>query len=87
MAVDHETAFEYYIDTNTKDWKLWEPDKWNAPKRMNFAQLLIPTMDSTRAEFLISKIANLKRSNFTSKSVLLVGGPGTAKTSFVLMYC
>ena len=87
MAVDHETAFEYYIDPNTKEWKLWEPEKWQQPKRMNFAQLLIPTMDSTRAEFLIGKIANLKKSNFTSKSVLLVGGPGTAKTSFVLMYC
>ena len=43
-------------------------------------------MDSTRAEFIIQKVAGLPRSNFCSKSVLLVGGPGTAKTSVVLMY-
>lgn len=86
MAVDHETAFEYYVDSATSEWKLWEPEKWTPPKRLFFSQLLIPTMDSTRAEYIIQKVAGLPRSNISTKSVLLVGGPGTAKTSVVLMY-
>jgi dynein heavy chain, axonemal len=57
-----------------------------------FSQLLIPTMDSTRSEFIITKMAKLpekknelrKENNITS--TLIVGGPGTAKTSTILMY-
>jgi dynein heavy chain len=49
-------------------------------------------MDSTRAEFIINKIAGLppmrheKRKEHGNLSTLLVGGPGTAKTSVILMY-
>ena len=54
--------------------------------------MLIPTIDSTRAEFIIRKISNLpdirseKRKEPGQKSALLVGGTGTAKTSVILMY-
>jgi len=49
-------------------------------------------MDSTRAEFIIHKISELpivkneirKENGITS--TLIVGGPGTAKTSCILMY-
>jgi dynein heavy chain len=53
---------------------------------------LIPTIDSTRAEFLVKKIAGLpawkseKRKEPGQSNTLLVGGPGTAKTSVLLMY-
>ena len=63
-----------------------------APRRLAFSQLLIPTIDSTRAEFIIQKIANLppmrseKRKEPGQLSTLLVGGAGTAKTSVILMY-
>jgi len=49
-------------------------------------------MVSTRAEFIINKIANLphprseKRKEPGIKSTLLTGAAGTAKTSVVLMY-
>ena len=49
-------------------------------------------MDSTRAEFIIKKIAGLplmrseKRKEPGQLSTLLVGGAGTAKTSVILMY-
>jgi dynein heavy chain len=63
-----------------------------SPKRIAFSQLLIPTMDSTRAEYIIDKIAHLplkrseKRNEYGHQHTLLVGGPGTAKTSVILMY-
>lgn len=57
-----------------------------------YSQLLIPTSDSTRAEYIIKKIASLpyehsaQRKEWGLRHTLLVGGPGTAKTSVVIMY-
>lgn len=28
MSVDKETIFDYYVDENTKQWKLWEAEVW-----------------------------------------------------------
>lgn len=91
-SVDKETIFDYFFDIPTKSWKIWEAEKWVPPKRIQFSQLLIPTSDSTRAEFIIDKIASLpvmrsaKRMEPGLKNTLLVGGSGTAKTSTILMY-
>jgi len=71
---------------------LWEAEAWVPPKRIQFSQLLIPTSDSTRAEFIIQKISTLpvmrsvKRAEPGQQNTLLVGGPGTAKTSTIIMY-
>lgn len=82
-----ETLYEYRFDKDTKNWVKWVADKWTKQSGGSFASLLIPTMDSTRAEFLISKIFSIPRTDeFNSRQVLLVGGPGTAKTSTILMY-
>jgi len=87
---DGETIFEYCLDTESKvgsvDFKLIVPDEWKPTERVQFSQLLMPTLDSRRAEILINYIANQPRSGLCSKSALLVGGSGTAKTSSVLMY-
>jgi len=91
-SVDKETIFDYNFDIATKSWKIWEAEKWVPPKRIQFSQLLIPTSDSTRTEFLIDKISTLpimrsaKRMEPGLKNTLLVGGSGTAKTSTILMY-
>jgi dynein heavy chain, axonemal len=92
ISIDKETIFDYYVDHNSKTWKLWEAEQWVPPKRMAFSQLLIPTIDSTRAEFIIDKIAHLphprseRRKEPGHLSTLLTGAAGTAKTSVVLMY-
>lgn len=92
MSVDKESIFDYYVDEKTKEWKLWEAEAWVAPKKIAFSQLLIPTGDSTRAEYIMKNIADLplmrhlKRNEISQRNSLLVGGPGTAKTSGVLMY-
>lgn len=92
MSVDKETCFDYFVDEQTKQWKLWEAEKWVPPKKIAFSQLLIPTGDSTRAEYIIQNIAGLpfwrnqKRAEHSQRNTLLVGGPGTAKTSGILMF-
>ena len=37
MAVDKETVYDYYIDPSTKNWKIWEAEQWQVPKRLAFS--------------------------------------------------
>jgi len=87
---DGETIFEYHLDTESRvgfvDFKLIMPDEWKPTDKVQFSQLLLPTVDSKRAEILIGYIATQPRSTLCSTSSLLIGGPGTAKTSSVIMY-
>ena len=79
-----DTLFEYTVseDGAWMHWgKLVQP--WSYPKSMEnpkFAQLNIPTLDSTRFDALLTRVASIGR------STLLVGGPGTAKTTVINMF-
>jgi dynein heavy chain len=92
-ATDKVTIFDYFVDETTKKWVLWEAEAWTAPKKIAFSQLLIPTGESTRTEYIMEKIGSLpvmrhaKRKEPGHQNVLLVGSPGTAKTSVSLMFC
>jgi hypothetical protein len=89
---EKETQFDYFVNPETKSWELCQPAAWAQPKKIIFSQLLIPTSDSTRAEYIMRNIAALDperqpdRQEFGLQHTLLVGSPGTAKTSCVLMY-
>ncbi len=91
MGQEKETIYDFYINLETLDWKQWEAESWVPPKRLEFSQILIPTMDSTRTEYLINLVDSLdmmrseKRKESGIRNTLLVGGPGTAKTSVILM--
>jgi dynein heavy chain, axonemal len=77
-----ETLYEYFIDTNG-NWSLWRPPKWTYPagqEKLDFSNLLVPTMDSTRASYNCLHIHKQK------KAVCMVGAEGTAKTSTALMF-
>jgi len=73
--------YDYAIDAeqNWTDWSVPALDVKPGDK-YEYANLLVPTMDSIRTEFLMNACLGQK------KAVLLVGGPGTAKTSIVLQY-
>jgi dynein heavy chain len=89
---DKETVFDYCVNYESKSWKLWEVPEWVPPKRLIFSQLLIPTGDSIRADYLMDKIARLPvirhkgRHENGLKNTLLIGGSGTAKTSVAIIY-
>lgn len=53
MATDKESVFDYYVDQETKQWKIWEAENWVAPKKIAFSQLLIPTGESTGTEYIM----------------------------------
>jgi dynein heavy chain len=87
---DDQTVFEFVPDWHEKSrpWKQWQPSEWKPPKKLQFASLLIPTMDSVRAEYLMTIIAGQEKTRTPPcfKSSMMVGAPGTAKTSTALMY-
>jgi len=75
------TAYDWSI-TKEFDWGHWEvPALAVQPgDDYEFSALLVPTTDSIRTEFLI------KQNMMQQRPVILVGGPGTAKTSITLQY-
>jgi dynein heavy chain len=89
---DKETVFDYCVHYESKSWKPWEVPEWQPPRRLIFSQLLIPTSDSIRADFIMERISNLPvikhkgRHENGLKNTLLVGGSGTAKTSVCMMF-
>lgn len=77
-----ETVFEYYVDLSSLKWEKWKPPVWIYPQgeNLNFSNLLVPTMDSTRAIYVTEHIQK------QGAPVLIVGAEGTAKTSTQLMF-
>ena len=92
---EDETIFDYYlhIEDGKAEYRLVVPDKWqpSPDKGFKFSQLLLPTVDSWRTDYLINNILDQPKpihssTAFQQNAVLLVGGSGTAKTSSVLMW-
>jgi dynein heavy chain len=80
-----DSAFEFVVDdsSSTYDWVHWGSriPQWSytgSNLALEFASLLIPTIDSVRTEY------NMELSIKQSRPVILVGGPGTAKTASIL---
>jgi dynein heavy chain len=80
---ENETIYEYWVATDTGKWMPWKPPVWQYPsgqEKLDFSNLLVPTMDSTRA------IYNCTHMHKQKKAICMVGGEGTAKTSTALMF-
>ena len=79
---DAETVYECVVDERSLQWRAWRAPAWQYPEgaKLDFSNLLVPTMDSTRAIFLLEVLHAQRR------PVLLLGGPGTAKTSTAMMF-
>ena len=37
MGQEKETVFDYFINLETLDWKVWEAESWVPPKRLEFS--------------------------------------------------
>ncbi len=79
---DGETIYEYFVNPKSLEWEKWSPPQWTYPSgdKLNFSNLLVPTMDSTRAMYVIKQI------HMQKAPVMIVGAEGTAKTSVQLMF-
>jgi dynein heavy chain len=79
---DGLTIYEYYINPSSGAWEIWKPPSWEYPQTdsLDFSNLLVPTMDSTRSQYIIHHLHKQK------KPIIMIGAEGTAKTSTALMY-
>ena len=71
-----EDLFEYKYDTEDRKWKEWKEtiDPFNIPKGAEFADILVPTVDTIRTSFLLEQLT------LKGFHVLCVGETGTSKT-------
>jgi dynein heavy chain len=79
-----ETVYDFFVDPESITWQKWSAPSWKYPSwqgdELDFCNLLIPTLDSSRSEYIIS---HLHAQKYPS---LMVGEGGTAKTVTALMF-
>ena len=77
MPTDAETLFDFFYNDEARQWQSWKglvPQYVHDPER-KFNEILVPTLDTTRTEWLLRLQVGIKR------PVLLVGETGTSKTA------
>lgn len=77
MPTGQPTLYEYYFDGETSHWVPWldkVPKYVHDPERL-FNEILVPTVDTVRTEWLLKLMVGIKR------PVLLVGETGTSKSA------
>ncbi len=78
-----DTMFEFRINTDSMEWERWVAPAWEYPHTIeepDFSSMLVPTIETTRASFILTNLHRRKR------GVLMTGSSGTAKTSTALMF-
>ena len=75
-------VFEFKLDHESCDWIAWSAPVWKYPEgdTLDFASILVPTVDAERTQYLI------KQAHKQKKAALLIGSAGTAKTATVRMF-
>ena len=70
------TVYDYFIDPKKNDFELWETKltNWRPRKGLQFAQLIVPTIDTIRNSFFLQTMVTAKH------RVLISGNTGTGKT-------
>jgi dynein heavy chain len=82
MQKQGDTLFEYTVNTDSMEWERWVAPQWEYPSSIedpDFSSMLVPTMETTRASYILSQLHKQRL------SVLMTGSSGTAKTSTALL--
>ncbi|XP_060895064.1 dynein axonemal heavy chain 10 [Labrus mixtus] len=76
------TLYEFHFDGTQQKWVPWSSlvTKYIHNPQMKFADILVPTIDTTRASWILEQMVKIKR------PVLLVGESGTSKTATILNF-
>jgi dynein heavy chain len=78
-----DNLFDYRINPDSMEWEKWVAPVWEYPASIDepdFSSMLIPTVETTRASFILNNLHRCKR------GALMTGSSGTAKTSTALMF-
>ncbi|CAJ1068269.1 LOW QUALITY PROTEIN: dynein heavy chain 10%2C axonemal [Xyrichtys novacula] len=73
------TLYEFHFDGEQEKWVPWSSlvPKFTHNPDMKFADILVPTIDTTRTSWILEQMVKIKR------PVLLVGESGTSKTATI----
>ncbi|XP_031712248.1 dynein heavy chain 10, axonemal [Anarrhichthys ocellatus] len=73
------TLYDFHFDGTQEKWVPWSSlvTKYIHNPEMKFADILVPTIDTTRASWILEQMVKIKR------PVLLVGESGTSKTATI----
>ncbi|KAM4590913.1 dynein axonemal heavy chain 10 isoform 1-T1 [Odontesthes bonariensis] len=73
------TLYDFHFDGTQEKWVPWRSlvAKYIHNPEMKFADILVPTVDTTRASWIVEQMVKIKR------PVLLVGESGTSKTATI----
>nr|XP_046243361.1 dynein axonemal heavy chain 10 [Scatophagus argus] len=73
------TLYDFHFDGTQEKWVPWSSlvPKYIHNPEMKFADILVPTVDTTRASWILEQMVKIKR------PVLLVGESGTSKTATI----
>ncbi|KAM4746443.1 dynein axonemal heavy chain 10 [Anableps anableps] len=76
------TLFDFHFDGIQNKWVPWSSlvTKYTHNPEIRFADILVPTVDTTRANWILEQMVKIKR------PVLLVGESGTSKTATILNF-
>uniref|UniRef100_A0A3Q2PNV9 Dynein axonemal heavy chain 10 n=1 Tax=Fundulus heteroclitus TaxID=8078 RepID=A0A3Q2PNV9_FUNHE len=76
------TLFDFHYDGTQRKWVPWSSlvTKYTHNPDMKFVDILVPTIDTTRAGWILEQMVKIKR------PVLLVGESGTSKTATILNF-
>ncbi|XP_054466216.1 dynein axonemal heavy chain 10 [Anoplopoma fimbria] len=76
------TLYDFHFDGTQEKWVPWSSlvTKYIHNPEMKFADILVPTIDTTRASWILEQMVKIKR------PVLLVGESGTSKTATILNF-
>ncbi|XP_004521647.2 dynein heavy chain 2, axonemal [Ceratitis capitata] len=73
-----DTVYDYYVDPvhgTLMPWESMLSDSWKYDESLPFYKIIVPTVDTVRYEYLVSKLLQEEH------PVMLVGNVGTGKTS------
>ncbi|KAH0806962.1 dynein heavy chain 10, axonemal-like [Histomonas meleagridis] len=79
-GIDNTTLYEYEFNIQKQQWIPWniKINDYEIPLNIQFNQIIIPTIDTIRNQYILEKIVN--KSN---QPILFIGKSGTAKTSTI----
>ena len=83
FTTEGDTLYEYRVNPDSMEWERWKAPEWEYPVDVaepNFANMLVPTIESARVGFIIEQLQKRK------KGVLMTGSSGTAKSSIAAMF-
>ncbi len=78
-----DTLFEFKVNGDSMEWERWVAPHWEypaVPEDPDFSNMLVPTVETTRAAYILANLHRRKR------GALMTGSSGTAKTSTALMF-